>query len=132
MTRVLLIEDDQWLSQLEAATLRDAGFDVTCAPHALAAMDLIDEALPDVIVLDVLLVGTTGFTLLNELQSHADTATIPVVLCTNLAEQFSDATLSSYGVKRVVDKTTLIPDELVVAVRAVTLNSGGSDENLSH
>ena len=119
MTRVLLVEDDAWLAEMEAKVLASAGYDVRVAPHALAAVDRIDEAIPDVIILDVLLTGSTAFTFLNELQSHPDTASIPVVLCTNLAEQFSSSQLKEYGVKRVVDKTTMHPDDLVVAVRAV-------------
>lgn len=119
MIRVVLVEDDAWLAEMEATVLTSAGYDVRVASHAVAAVDLIDEAVPDVIILDVLLTGSTAFTFLNELQSHSDTARVPVVLCTNLAEQFSSSQLAAYGVKRVVDKTTMHPDDLVVAVRAV-------------
>lgn len=117
--KVLLVEDDAWLAEVESDVLQKAGFDVAVVAHSLLAIDTIDDFLPDIIILDVLLMGSTAFTLLNELQSHADTAAIPVVLCTNLAEQFSAAKLKSYGVKRVLDKTTMHPDDLVVAVKAV-------------
>jgi len=120
MSSILLVEDDAWLAETEAATLERAGHSVTIAPHGLAAIEQIDSSLPEVIILDVLLAGSTGFALLNELQSYGDTKTIPVILCTNLAEQVSNAGLEQYGVKRVVDKTTMIPNDLVAAVRAVT------------
>lgn len=120
MTKVLLVEDDRWLSEMEESVLRKAGYDVSVAPHALAAIELVDSFVPDVIILDVLLAGSTGFALLNELQSHGDTNKIPVVLCTNLAEQFSDTRLKEYGVSRVVDKSTMHPNDLVVAVKALT------------
>lgn len=119
MTRVLLVEDDAWLAEMEVKVLRSAGYEVQRASHAVAAIECIDESVPDVIILDVLLTGSTAFTFLNELQSHPDTAALPVVLCTNIAEQFSSSQLKAYGVKRVVDKTTMHPDDLVVAVRAV-------------
>ena len=120
MTKVLLVEDDRWLSEMEEGVLIKAGYEVSVAPHALAAIELVDSFVPDVIILDVLLAGSTGFALLNELQSHGDTNSIPVVLCTNLAEQFNDTRLKEYGVARVVDKTTMHPNDLVVAVKAVT------------
>ena len=85
----------------------------------MAAIELVDTFMPDVIILDVLLAGSTGFAFLNELQSHGDTKEIPVVLCTNLAEQFNDTQLGAYGVRRVVDKSTMHPSDLVVAVKAV-------------
>lgn len=119
MTKVLLVEDDAWLAEMEQSVLEGAGYEVRHAPHALAAIDAVDEYAPDVIILDVLLAGSTAFAFLNELQSHADTKEVPVVLCTNLAEQFNDAHLKEYGVRRVVDKTTMHPQDLVVAVKAV-------------
>lgn len=119
MTTVLLVEDDAWLADIESRVLREANYEVRVVHHALAAIEAVDEAVPDVIILDVLLAGSTAFSLLNELQSHEDTKEIPVVLCTNLAEQFDSTKLKLYGVKRVVDKTTMHPKDLVVAVRAV-------------
>lgn len=119
MTNVLLVEDDAWLAEMEERVLAEAGYAVRTAPHALAAIELLDETTPDVIILDVLLTGSTAFAFLNELQSHPDTAAVPVVLCTNLAEQFSSSQLKAYGVKRVVNKTTMHPSDLVVAVRTV-------------
>lgn len=119
MTRVLLIEDDAWLAELEAGILERAGFEVSAASSGLVAIDMVDESRPDAIVADVLLAGSTVFALLHELQSYKDTDKIPVVLCTNLAEQFSAEQLEEYGVKRVVNKTTMDPAELVAAVRSV-------------
>ena len=116
---ILLIEDDVWLADLERTELLNAGYTVTVAHNALEAIDAIDTTPPDVIVADVLLVGTTVFTLLNELQSYSDTGTIPVVLYSGIAEQFSSSQLEHYGVRRVVDKTTMERDALAVAVRSV-------------
>lgn len=119
MTKVLLVEDDMWLAEMECRVLEGEGYEVTMAPHALAAIDSIDADAPDVIILDILLAGSTGFALLNELQSHDDTHEIPIILCTNLAEQFDGKRLKEYGVRRVVDKSTMHPSDLVVAVKAV-------------
>jgi len=119
MTRVLLVEDDTWLAEVEASVINDAGYEVHIAPHAPAAIDLVDSFKPDVIVLDVLLAGSTAFALLNELQSYSDTGMVPVVLCTNIADQFDAKKLKEYGVMRVVDKTTMYPADLIAAIRSV-------------
>ena len=119
MTRVMLVEDDAWLAEVEASIISDAGFEVHIAPHAPAAIDMVDSFKPEVIVLDVLLAGSTAFALLNELQSYSDTGIVPVVLCTNIADQFDVKQLKEYGVQRVVDKTTMYPEDLVAAVRSV-------------
>ena len=119
MTRVLLVEDDAWLAEVEASVITEAGYEVQIAPHAPAAIDLVDTFKPDIIVLDVLLAGSTAFALLNELQSYSDTGMVPVVLCTNIADQFNAKKLKEYGVMRVVDKTTMYPADLIAAIRSV-------------
>lgn len=120
MTKVLLIEDDVWLAELEAGVLHKASYEVAVAHHAPAAIELVDEFKPDVIVSDVLLAGSTVFALLHELQSYDDTHQLPVVLCTNLADQFDVKTLQQYGIRRIVDKSTMHPSDIIAAVKVVT------------
>jgi len=118
---VLLVEDDPWLAELEADVLTKAGYAVTHAPHAPSAIAKIDEKQPDIIILDVLLTGSTAFALLHELQSYGDTKTVPVILCTNMAESLDIKDLKTYGVQKIIDKSTMYPDDLVAAVRGVLL-----------
>lgn len=118
---VVIVEDDEWLADSYRRTLETAGYKVWYAPHAIAAIDVIDEVKPDVIILDVLLPGTTALALLHELQSHVDLAGIPIVMITNLADQLSDEDIEAYGIKRLLDKTTMQPDDIVAAVKGALL-----------
>ena len=120
-TRVLLVEDDPWLAELEADVLRKAGYDVILSPHAPSAIAKIDEKQPDIIILDVLLTGSTAFALLHELQSYGDTRSVPVILCTNMADGLKLEDLTQYGVRRIIDKTTMHPDDIPAAIRSVLL-----------
>ncbi len=117
MNKILLIEDDQWLADSYQAILRSRGHGVTHLATAHEAMDWIDKNPPVLIVADVLLGDHSSFTLFHELQSYGDTSLIPIILCTNVdAEQLKDVSLSSYGIVEVLDKSTLTPDRLVLAV----------------
>lgn len=118
---VLIVEDDDWLAEQHGRTLQAAGYTVQFAPHALAAMDAIDNTRPDAIVLDLLLAGPNAFTLLHELQSHTDLAAIPVILCTNSADQIASEDIAAYGVRIVLDKATMHPDDVIAAVKKVLL-----------
>ena len=117
--RAVIVEDDTWLAEHYMRVLRRSGYEVYHAPHALAAIDVIDQVVPDVIVLDVLLTGTTALALLHELQSHEDLANIPVILATNLADQIALDDVASYGVRRIVDKASMQPEDIAIAVRSV-------------
>ncbi len=119
MKSVLIIEDSEWLAEQYQRILIQAGYKVLIAAHAVAAIDAIDDFKPDVILLDMLLTGTTALVLMHELQSYDDTSKIPVVLCTNIASDLSIDNLAPYGIKRILDKTIMHPSDLIAAIKSV-------------
>lgn len=118
---ILIVDDDVWLAEQHARSLEKAGYKTAISPHAIAAIQVIDDVHPDAIILDVLLTGSTAFALLHELQSYSDTGTIPIILCTNVAADTTLENMRPYGVKRILDKTTMEPSDIVAAVRNVLL-----------
>ena len=116
---ILIVEEDTWQAEQHERVLNRAGYNTAVALHALAAIEAIDDIHPDVIVLDVLLIGNTAFTLLHELQTYSDTGNIPVIMCTNIASDLSIDDLKPYGVRLVLDKTKMAPKDLVSAVQSV-------------
>ena len=118
---VLLVEDDAWQAEHFVRQLEVHGYAVSVAGSAEAAIHDVDIVRPDVIILDLMLPGSNGVALLHELRSYADTGTIPVIMCSSIASSLSREQLSAYGVVDIIDKTTIQPDELVVAVRGALL-----------
>ena len=116
---VLVIEDDSWYAELFMRTLTKAGFTARHAGDGLAAIRAVDEAVPDVVVLDVFLPGPNGFVLLHEMQSYTDLAAIPVVICTNSTGLLSTHVLEAYGVRTVLDKSEMQPHDLVASIKRV-------------
>ncbi len=120
MTRVVVIEDDTLLAGHFDRVLTKAGCEVTTISHAMGALDLIDEFQPDVIVIDMLLIGSTAMPLLNEMRTHDDLVALPIVMVTSAADDLSLKTLAPYGVKVLLDKATIFPDDLVAAIKKVS------------
>lgn len=114
---VLIVEDDTWLAQQYQRVLTRAGLGVILASSANEAIDVIDEVGADVIVLDILLTGSTAFALLHELQSYSDTCSIPVIICTSLADELFIEDLKPYGVDSILDKTEMKPIDLTSAIQ---------------
>ncbi len=119
-TRVVVIEDDTLLAGHFDRVLTKAGCAVATISHAMGALDLIDEFQPDVIVIDMLLIGSTAMPLLNEMRTHDDLATLPIVMVTSAADDLSLKTLAPYGVKALLDKATIYPEDLVAAIKKVS------------
>lgn len=116
---VLIIEDSEWLADSFARVLDMSGYNSYIAHNAIEAINLVDECNPSVIILDMLLTGSTAFVLMHELQTYDDTAKIPIILCTNLATELSIDELEPYGVKKIVNKATMHPEDLVASIKSV-------------
>lgn len=98
--------------------LQSAGHAVRHVTDGYAALDALDTAVPHVVVLDLLLPGANGLQLLQTMQSHTDLQHIPVVVCSNaLPKTVPD--MSPYGVKKVLEKTTLTRPAICAAVAEV-------------
>ena len=82
MTQILLVEDDETLSELISEYLSEQGYDVTVRADAKAALDTAYERKFDILILDVKLPKGDGFSLLRELRRLGDDT--PAIFTTSL------------------------------------------------
>ena len=104
---IFVIDDDAVMAKCIANATKK---EVRIFDNAIEAMNALDDEMPELIYLDILLTGPDGFTFLNELVSYSDTAKIPVVVVSSL--DFSGKDLSGYGVVGVLNKDTMTPLEI--------------------
>ena len=78
--RVLVVDDDPGIRGLLTSALTFAGFQVTVAGDIPQALESIQREIPDVVVLDVMLPGGTGFDILQMLRSRS--IGVPVLFLT--------------------------------------------------
>lgn len=115
---VLIVEDDNWLADSYSLILTQAGWMTQTVHSATKALRAIDDKLPDVVLLDVLLPGANAIELMHELQSYSDTKNLPIVLCTSLGgHHLKKDNLEEYGVRAVLDKSRLTAPHLLRALR---------------
>jgi len=87
--RVLVVEDDAMLSRVLAESLKTEKFKVLVVDNGSKVFDETAKFLPDIILLDLVLPGLDGFAVLKQLKEETKTASIPVVVVSNL-DQPSD------------------------------------------
>ena len=105
---IFIIEDDEIMAECIASAV--APLKTKIFSNGITAITALDDTLPNLIFLDILLDGPDGFTFLNELASYQDTAKLPIVIISSL--DFKGKDLSNYGVVGVLDKAKMTPQEI--------------------
>jgi len=82
MSLILLAEDEPTIAKLIEFKIRKDGHEVTVARNGLEALTFIESKSWDLIILDVMMPGKTGWEVLQELRSRSQFITTPVIMLT--------------------------------------------------
>ena len=115
-SRLLLVDDEEAITTNLAPFLERAGFEVAVAGDGQQALQQVDTAAPDLIILDVLMPRVDGREVLRRLRR--DDNWIPVILLTQVGEAVERAMALEEGADDYLNKP-FDPHELVARIRAV-------------
>ena len=87
MKKILLAEDDKFLSTAMGDKLIREGFAVLRASNGIDAVALAKAERPDLVLLDIIMPQKTGFEVLSELRLDPSTRHIPVMVLSNLGQE---------------------------------------------
>jgi len=82
--KVLVVDDSRLNVEFMADCLYLAGYDVLKAYSGEEALQIVESAMPDLILLDIILPGIDGYMVTERLKNNEKTAIIPIVLVTSL------------------------------------------------
>ena len=116
MTTILLVEDTMTEAAIIGGTLRKEGFEIIQATSSEEAKVKLTQLKPALIVLDVVLPGESGFELCRELKEHANTASIPVVMCSTKNSEMDKFWGMKQGAAAYLTKP-INPEDLVRTVK---------------
>ncbi|MEX0645493.1 MAG: phosphate regulon transcriptional regulator PhoB [Parvularculaceae bacterium] len=117
-TRILVVEDEEALTTLLDYNLRQENFDVAIASDGEEALVKIDEAAPDIVILDWMLPKISGIEVCRRLRSRPETKNIPVIMLTARSEEADRIRGLETGADDYLTKP-FSTNELVARVRAV-------------
>lgn len=115
---ILVVEDEPAIQELISYSLRQAGHAVLPAADAEQAMTLVNDALPDLVLLDWMLPGISGIEFARMLRRVTRTKTIPIIMLTARAEESDKVTGLEIGADDYITKP-FSPRELIARIKAV-------------
>lgn len=117
--KVLVIEDETALSELLSEKFAQEGFKVRSAESAETGIKLALNFLPDLILLDIILPGMDGLTMLKKLRQNRWGSRVPVIILSNLNDQESVSKAMKIGVYDFLVKSNVKLSDVVEEVREV-------------
>jgi len=120
--KVLLVDDSKFFRMANEHALSKAGFEVSTAVDGEEALQVVNDKLPDIILLDMMLPKISGPDVLKALKANPATMDIPVIVLTSLSQRNEEKLLSE-GAAAYLEKSTLELDKnsyrLVATVETV-------------
>ncbi len=114
--KILIVEDDQSLVSILRQALIGEKFEVVLANSVDEGLDQALIAKPDIILLDVLLPGKTGFEFLREAKQKKELAAVPIIILSNLGQDEEIKTGMSLGAASYLVKADFTIDEVVAEI----------------
>jgi two-component system phosphate regulon response regulator PhoB len=115
---ILLVEDEPAIQELIAFNLTQAGHNVLRASTAEAAITLVKNALPDLVLLDWMLPGASGIEVAKRLRSDERTRQIPIIMLTARSDEQDKISGLDAGADDYITKP-FSPRELLARIKAV-------------
>jgi DNA-binding response OmpR family regulator len=113
---ILIVDDDPQARRLLRLIIERGGFSVTEAENGFAALALLEQGIPDLCILDLMMPGMDGLKLCKALRDRSATARVPIILYSanpawRLNKPWSDSGANDFLIK------TTPPSTLIERVR---------------
>ena len=119
--KIMIIEDNKDLQDIYKHSFEKYGYEVVVEGNGQEGVDAVVKALPDVILLDLMMPGMDGFGFLRKMKETGGLS-IPVIVCSNISDvdtinraikDGAEAVILKvdYSGKQLVDKVNFLADE---------------------
>lgn len=117
-TTVLIVEDEPAIQELISYNLRKAGYVALSADSAEQAAAMVNNVLPDLMLLDWMLPNMSGLELARNLRRESRTKTVPIILLTARVDEHDKISGLDAGADDYITKP-FSPRELIARIKAV-------------
>ena len=115
---ILVVDDDREIREIISFVLRRNGFEVIVANNGLQIQQVLQQRLPDLIILDVMMPGEDGYHLCRSLRDDPLTQHIPIMIMTAHTEDIYQRISRDVGASQHITKP-FHPFDLAEKVKAL-------------
>jgi DNA-binding response OmpR family regulator len=116
---ILLVEDDAFVSDIYQTRLEQEGYKLVLANNGLEAMKKLEEGIPNLIMLDIIMPYMDGLEVLKKLKAEEKWKKIPVIILTNLSQKEEVDEGLGIGADDYLIKSHFTPSEVVGKVKTL-------------
>ena len=121
MSRILIIEDDSDIAEIERDYLKLSGFEVELCADGISGLEAARSGGFELLILDLMMPGLDGFAICRELRAESD---IPIIMVTARREDVDKIRGFGFGADDYVEKP--FSPSVLVAVRRLSRYEGSS------
>jgi len=129
MPKILIVEDEEFLSDMYKIKFGQAGYATVVARDGLEGFELAKKEQPDLVLLDLILPKLDGFKVLEKLRKEASTKKIKVFILSNLGQGDEVNKGLKAGANGYFIKANLTPSQLLEKVDAIFNNQSEAEKN---
>ncbi|MDD4775944.1 MAG: response regulator transcription factor, partial [Syntrophomonas sp.] len=93
--RIMVVDDEPNILKFLEIGLRNEGYEVACADHGVAAITLMEEYQPQIVILDVMMPGLDGFEVVRQLKKMDQVAVIMLTARDDVDDRVKGLTLGA-------------------------------------
>ena len=117
--KIVVAEDDQFLSNAYRVKLTKEGFEVKMVGDGQELMNLLKTYRPDIIILDLLMPVKDGFEAIKEIKASPALKNIPVIIASNLGQKNDIDQGKALGASDYIIKSDLSLEDLVAKIKSL-------------
>ena len=122
MKSILLIEDDPFLIDIYSQKFKNGGFNIIVAENATKAFQFLEQEVPNVILLDIVLPQMDGWAVLKKIRANKNWDSCFIVIFSNLSQKEEVEKGLKLGANRYLIKSQHTPLEVVKEVETILAN----------
>lgn len=117
--KILWVEDDKLIGTILAKKLISSGFELFHANNGEEALRIVKQTIPDIVVLDILLPGMSGFDILQKIRMDESLKKVSVLILSNLSKPSDIEKAKVLGAQKFLVKAAASLDQIVNEIRTM-------------